>query len=155
MNLINWVLQLAGKWPYWSKHPLVDLFVSGTLSIYLMQMEYLERVLVLTPHCNTTWEKSLSPICIKTHTKALLHHRGFAGPHLAWPLALPGLSQLGPAQHRCAQGGRWAADCQCGSMAPDSGSPQSQSPLFLQENSNSQLPTHNSKSACARAETLG
>lgn len=104
MNSIIWVLQLAGKWPYWSKHRLVDLFVSGTLSIHLMQMEYLERVLVLTPHCNTTWEKSLSPVCIKTHTKALLHHRGFAGPHLAWPLALPGLSQLGPAQHRCTQG---------------------------------------------------
>lgn len=102
MNLINWVLQLAGKWPYWSKHPLVDLFVSGTLSTHLMRMEYLEEISVLTPHCNTIWEKSLSPVTLKytpkpfSTTEALLGHTLLGLWHsLGWfSLVLPSTGAL-------------------------------------------------------------
>lgn len=109
------MLQLAGKWPCWSKHPLVGLSVSVTLSIHLTQMKYLKGASVLNPHCSTTWEKSLSLVPVKHAPKPFSttvepSSTTEALPHLAWALALPGLSQLGPTQHGCIQGGRWAAN---------------------------------------------
>lgn len=101
-NLISWMLQLAGKWSYWLKHSLMDLFVSVTLRILLMQMEYLKGASDLNSHCNTTWEKFLSlgpakdtPKLIST-TKTLLHQTLLGlWPSLDWvSLVLPSTGAL-------------------------------------------------------------
>lgn len=90
-NPISWMLQLAGKWPHWSKHPQMHLFVSVTLSIQHKQMKYLKGASVLNLHCNTTWEKSFFLVPVKhapkpfSITEALLDHTLLGlWPSLGW-----------------------------------------------------------------------
>lgn len=153
INLINWMLQLAGEWLYWLKHSLMDLFVSATLRLHLMQMEYLKGASVLNPYCNTTWEKSLSLVPVKytpkpfSTTKALLDHTLLG----LWP-SLGSVSLVLPSTGALRAGG----GLQTGNVDPwhwTHGAPDFTA--LLQENSTSQFPTHSSKLAHAGAETLG